>query len=38
VRKTGEGALDGHAWVEAGGAPVLEKTATDFSVTFSYPA
>jgi hypothetical protein len=38
VRKTGDGALDGHAWVEAGGEPVLEKTAPDFSVTFCYPA
>jgi hypothetical protein len=38
VRRTGEGALDGHAWVEAAGEPVLEKTAPDFSVTFSYPA
>ena len=38
VRKTGQGALDGHAWVEAGGEPLLEKTTPDFSVTFSYPA
>jgi hypothetical protein len=38
VRRTGEGALDGHAWIESGGGPVLEKTPPDFSVTFSYPA
>jgi len=38
VRRTGEGALDGHAWIESGGEPLLEKTAPDFSVTFSYPA
>ena len=38
VRKGEAGALDGHAWVEAGGVPVSEKTAPDFSVTFSHPA
>ncbi|HLM57465.1 MAG TPA: lasso peptide biosynthesis B2 protein [Pyrinomonadaceae bacterium] len=38
VRKGGDGLLDGHAWIEAGGEPVLEKTAPDFSVTFSHPA
>jgi hypothetical protein len=38
VRRKGEGVLDGHAWIEAGGEPLLEKTEPDFSVTFSFPA
>lgn len=38
VRK-GEGdELDGHAWLEAAGEPVLEKTHPDYKVTFSHPA
>ena len=31
-------ALSGHAWLEAGGQPVLETTAPDYKVTFSHPA
>lgn len=38
VRRTEGGALDGHAWLEADGAPLLERTAPDYKVTFSYPA
>jgi hypothetical protein len=38
VRKGGANELDGHAWLEAGGEPVLEKTPPDYRVTFSYPA
>lgn len=38
VRQMGGDVLDGHAWLEAGGAPVLETTAPDYKVTFSHPA
>ena len=37
VRKGGEEGLDGHAWLEAAGLPVLETTTPDYKVTFSYP-
>jgi Transglutaminase-like superfamily len=38
VRPGGGGALDGHAWLEAGGVPVLETTPPNYRVTFSHPA
>ncbi|MCA1591845.1 MAG: lasso peptide biosynthesis B2 protein [Acidobacteria bacterium] len=37
VRRDGEGLLDGHAWLEAKGRPLLETTAPTYKVTFSYP-
>ncbi|HEV3467732.1 MAG TPA: lasso peptide biosynthesis B2 protein [Pyrinomonadaceae bacterium] len=37
-RGSGGGALDGHAWLEAGGQPILEPTAPDYKVTFSHPS
>jgi hypothetical protein len=30
-------ALSGHAWLEAGGEPLLEKTPPDYKVTYSFP-
>ena len=38
VRKGGGDELDGHAWLEAGGEPLLETTPPDYKVTFSHPA
>lgn len=38
MRRGGEGLLDGHAWVESGGRPVLEPTAPSYNVTYSFPA
>ena len=38
VRKEGQGALAGHAWLEAGGRPLFEKTLPDYKVTYSFPA
>ena len=38
VRREGSDALSGHAWLEAGGRPILEKTPPDYKVTFSFPA
>jgi hypothetical protein len=37
VRREGRGTLDGHAWLEAGGEPILEKTPPDYIVTYSFP-
>jgi hypothetical protein len=40
VRRDGNGgdALSGHAWLEADGEPLLEKTPPDYKVTYSFPA
>ena len=38
VRRDGRDALSGHAWLEAGGRPILEKTPPDYKVTYSFPA
>lgn len=38
VRKKESGALDGHAWLEVDGEPLLEKLTPDYTVTFGYPA
>ena len=38
VRREGSDALSGHAWLEAGGEPILEKTPPDYKVTYSFPA
>ena len=38
VRSEGAGKLDGHAWLEAGGEPLLEATAPDYKITYSFPA
>jgi hypothetical protein len=38
VRREGAGELEGHAWLEAGGEPLLETTAPDYKVTYSFPA
>jgi len=37
VRREGEDALSGHAWLEAGGEPLLETSVPDYKVTFSFP-
>ena len=37
VRREDRQALDGHAWLEAEGRPLLEAVAPDYTVTFSYP-
>ena len=38
VRREGSDALSGHAWLEAGGEPILETTPPDYKVTYSFPA
>lgn len=37
VRREDRRALDGHAWLEAEGKPLLESTAPNYTVTFSHP-
>ena len=37
VRREGEDVLSGHAWLEAGGEPLLETTPPDYKVIFSFP-
>lgn len=37
VRREGADALSGHAWLEAGGAPLLEAMPPDYVVTYSFP-
>jgi len=38
VRRDGEKLFDGHAWLEAGGEPLLEARPPSYTVTFSFPA
>jgi Transglutaminase-like superfamily len=38
MRKEVDGTLSGHAWLERGGAPILEPTVPNYSITFSFPA
>jgi transglutaminase superfamily protein len=37
VRKQNEGLLEGHAWLEAGKGPILEKSPPEYRVTYSFP-
>ncbi len=38
VRKRKDGAVDGHAWLEAEGQPFLEPTPPDYVVTYTFPS
>ena len=38
VRREGDEELCGHAWLEAGGEPLLETTPPDYKVTYSFPS
>jgi len=37
VRNEVDGKFDGHAWLEAGGQPILEKNPPNYVVTYSFP-
>jgi Transglutaminase-like superfamily len=37
VRKKNEGLLEGHAWLEVGHEPILEKNPPEYRVTYSFP-
>jgi hypothetical protein len=38
VRRLGEDELSGHAWLEAEGKTILEKTEPDYIVTYRFPS
>ncbi len=38
VRRGPKGEVDGHAWLEADGAPILEATPPNYKVTYSFPS
>jgi hypothetical protein len=38
VRKGTDGAVDGHAWLEANGKPLLETIIPDYVVTYTFPS
>lgn len=38
VRTEGNGKIDGHAWLEVAGIPILEKTPPDYIVTYTFPS
>jgi hypothetical protein len=38
VRNELDGKFDGHAWLEADGQPILERTPPDYVVTYSFPS
>ena len=38
VRNESDGKVDGHAWLEAAGLPILEKTLPEYVVTYRFPA
>ena len=37
VRNESNGKVDGHAWLEAAGEPILEKTPPEYVVTYQFP-
>lgn len=37
VRGESDGKVDGHAWLEANGQPILENTPPNYIVTYSFP-
>jgi transglutaminase superfamily protein len=38
VRRGAQGQVDGHAWLESNGAPILETTAPNYKVTYAFPS
>lgn len=38
VRKGPQGEIDGHAWLESDGEPILEATAPNYKVTYAFPS
>ena len=38
VRKEKDGEISGHAWLETGSGPLLEKTAPDYVITYTFPS
>lgn len=38
VRRGPQGEVDGHAWLESDGTPILEATAPNYKVTYAFPS
>ena len=38
VRRGAQGEVNGHAWLESNGEPILETTAPNYKVTYSFPS
>jgi len=38
IRNDKTGKVSGHAWLELGGVPILEKTPPDYVATYSFPS
>ena len=38
VRRAPDGSVSGHAWLEAGGKPILETTTPGYVVTYAFPS
>lgn len=38
VRRGAQGEVDGHAWLESNGTPILETTAPNYKVTYAFPS
>ena len=38
MRKAADGAVDGHAWLEVAGKPILETTVPNYKVTYAFPS
>jgi hypothetical protein len=38
VMRGAQGQVDGHAWLESNGAPILETTAPNSTVTYAFPS
>ena len=38
IRRGAQGELDGHAWLESNGTPILETIAPNYKVTYSFPS
>ncbi len=38
MRRDPDGSVSGHAWLEANGRPILEKSAPNYAVTYAFPS
>lgn len=38
MRKAADGTVDGHAWLEVAGKPILETTVPNYKVTYAFPS
>lgn len=38
IHKEADGAVDGHAWLEVAGKPIMETTVPNYQVTYAFPS